>query len=329
MSIGASASHEIHYSAYTITCCFWKIRQLDVSNAFLHGHLDEEVFMAQPQDSQTDTSLLYHQKGPITSFCLLYVDEIVLTGLHPSLLQSIIDSLQSKFALKDIGSLHYFLGIEAQCNSSGLLLTQCKYIRDLLSKKKLEDMNGLSTPACPLVKLSATIGSPMHDHSLYRSIVGGLLSLSLSRPGISFAVNKVADFMHSPVDIHWLAIKRILRYFKNTFQHGLLIHPFSSLHISVYSDADWATSLMIENLLLELHWLRSLLKELHKLPSTTLALCCDNVSAIYLTTTPIFNSSSKHIEIDGFQRSIILSRYFSLQTTLFFIYLMRWNIIVT
>ena len=54
------------------------------------------------------------------------------------------------------------------------------------------------------------------DATRYRSIVGGLQYLTLTRPDLSFAVNKVCQFLHAPTSQHWTTVKRILRYVKCT-----------------------------------------------------------------------------------------------------------------
>jgi hypothetical protein len=50
----------------------------------------------------------------------------------------------------------------------------------------------------------------VEDHSLYRDTVGSLQYLSLTRPDLGFAVNRVCPFMHRPTKLHWPAVKRIL-----------------------------------------------------------------------------------------------------------------------
>jgi hypothetical protein len=78
------------------------------------------------------------------------------------------------------------------------------------------------------------------DAIRYRSIVGGLQYLTLTRPDLSFAVNKVCQFLHAPTSQHWTAVKRILRYVKYTLGHGLKIARSSSLLVSAFADANWA-----------------------------------------------------------------------------------------
>jgi hypothetical protein len=92
--------------------------------------------------------------------------------------------------------------------------------------------------------------SPFSDPGKYRQMVGALQYVTLSRLDISFAVNKVCHFMHSPTENHWSAVKRILRFLHGTMDHGLLLshsspsvlHAYadSTFHsLQAYSDADW------------------------------------------------------------------------------------------
>ncbi|BBH02745.1 transposable element gene [Prunus dulcis] len=63
--------------------------------------------------------------------------------------------------------------------------------------------------------------------------------LTITRPDLSYAVNQVCQFMHSPTTLHWQAVKRILRYLKATYDHGLRYKP-GKLELNAYSDADYA-----------------------------------------------------------------------------------------
>jgi hypothetical protein len=80
----------------------------------------------------------------------------------------------------------------------------------------------------------------MDDATRYRSIVGALQYLTLTRPDISFALNKVCQYLHSPTTDHWTAVKRILRFVKHTLGYGLHNRSSSSLMLSAFSDGDWA-----------------------------------------------------------------------------------------
>ena len=260
----------------------WPIHQIDIQNAFLHGHLHEEVFMHQPVgyvhpsfpnhicrlhkalyglkqaprawyhrlqehllsngfvNSSSDSSLFIYKQGPATLFLLVYVDDILITGSSSKAIAKLITILSSEFAVKDLGGLHYFLGINALHVEDGLLLSQSQYIYNLLQCTKMLDAKPVSSPMSSSQKLSLFSGAPHPDPANYRSVVGALQYLSLTCPDISFAVNKVCQFMHKPTEEHWAAVKRILRYLKFSIHFGLLIRPSSSTQLSIYSDADWA-----------------------------------------------------------------------------------------
>lgn len=126
---------------------------------------------------------------------LIYVDDILLTGSDSSVIKRLISELHNQFALKDLGPLQFFLGIEAHRTSSVLHLSQSKYMSDLLSKTALTDCKSVASPMASDHTLSLHEGVPLDNPTLYRSIVGGLPYCTLTRPDISFAVNKVCQFI--------------------------------------------------------------------------------------------------------------------------------------
>ena len=89
---------------------------------------------------------------------------------------------------------------------------QRKYVTDLLTKTNMLHSKPVSTPMASSPKLTLNSDSPLSDPREYRQVVGSLQYLSLTRPDISYAVNKLSQFMHSPTTCHWLAVKRLLRY---------------------------------------------------------------------------------------------------------------------
>lgn len=70
-------------------------------------------------------------------YLLVYVDYIVLTGNSPDFLLSLINQLSQTFELKDLGDLHFFLGLHIHCTPKGLFINQAKYIIDLLTKHNM------------------------------------------------------------------------------------------------------------------------------------------------------------------------------------------------
>ncbi|XP_015965636.1 uncharacterized mitochondrial protein AtMg00810-like [Arachis duranensis] len=107
----------------------------------------------------------------------------------------------------------------------------------------METANLMPTPMMSYTKLSAHYSEHFHDLRLYRSIVGALQYLIITRSDIAFAVNRVSQFMHQPTLLHWKCVKRILRYVKGTVDHGLLFSKSTDFRLLAFSDADWGGGL--------------------------------------------------------------------------------------
>jgi hypothetical protein len=192
--------------------------------------------------SKADISLFFYQKGSVTMYVLVYVDDIIVASSSSSAVKALLADLKMDYALKDLSDLHYFLGIEVKNTSDGLLLTQDKYASDLLHRAGMLPSKEMPTPLATNEKLLAHGGKPLSttDATRYRSIVGGLQYLSLTRSDLPFAINKVCQYLHAPTEDHWTAVKHILRYLKHTLGIGLHIRRSRSTLVSAFSDVEWA-----------------------------------------------------------------------------------------
>jgi hypothetical protein len=288
------------------------------------------------RSSKADTSLFFYRKEGVYIFVLIYVDDIIIASSTQQAITTLLQDLKSEFALKYLGDLNFFLGIEVKKTSSGILLSQEKYATDILKRVGMMNCKPVKTPMTVSEKLSSHDDTILaaEDASKYQSIVGALQYLTLTRPDLSFLVNKVCQFLHQHTTIHWTSIKQILRYLRYTLKIGFKIDRCISTRVSAFSDVDWArdiddrrstggfavflgSNLMsarkqatvlrssteaeyksLANATAEVIWVQSLLKELCIPSPPSAKLWCDNIRVTYLSVNPVFQARTKHIEID-------------------------------
>ncbi|KAH9750608.1 retrovirus-related pol polyprotein from transposon RE1 [Citrus sinensis] len=314
----------------------WKLRQVDINNAFLNGELSETVYMPQPEGfensehpnyvcklkkalyglnqaprawfeklrsvleswqftrTRSDTSLFFKRSGNDMILLLIYVDDIIVTRNNNAEIEQLISNLSSTFALKDLGNLNFFLGIEVIRNDETLVLSQSKYIKDLLAKFDLRDCKGTDTPLATTEKLSKNMGEVITDATQYRKAIGGLQYAVLTRPEIAYAVNKLSQFMANPLQPHWIACKRVLRYLKETIDYGLTFRRSDFVDLVIYTDADWGSDIDDRRSTSDY----CVYLELDVRLQNTPLLLSDSTSAAAIATNPVMHSKTKHIEIN-------------------------------
>lgn len=298
-------------------------------------------------NSTSDTSLFIYNTGNAIMFALVYVDDILLTGNNSTTVKNIISKLQSQFSLKTLGSVTYFLGFETTRGPNEIHLSQAKYTMDLLKRSNMLEANPCPTPMNQSNKLHLQDSAPFDNVTLYRSTIGALQYLTLSRPDIAFSVNKLSQFLQSPTQNHWQACKRILRYLAGSVGEGIKFTSAPAMTIESFCDSDWASSLddrrstsgycvyLGGNLIswssrkqksvarsstkaeykalaqasTKIMWLNSLLSEIGIHPNQPAVIWCDNLGAGQLAANPVFHSRTKHIEIDiHYIRDKVLSK---------------------
>uniref|UniRef100_A0A2N9GA05 Integrase catalytic domain-containing protein n=1 Tax=Fagus sylvatica TaxID=28930 RepID=A0A2N9GA05_FAGSY len=331
----------------------WSLIQLDVNNAFLHGDLAEEVYMALPPgfpskgentnlvcklnkslyglkqasrqwfakfsstilkqgfvQSKSDYSLFTRVQGTVFMALLVYVDDILIASNDMPSVHALKESLHAEFKLKDLGPLKYFLGLEVARSTKGISLCQRKYALDILSDSGLLASKPVATPMEQNLKMSQSTGDLLDDPSIYRRLVGRLLYLTVTRPDISYSVQKLSQFMSRPTNAHLTAANRVLRYIKGTSGQGLFFPSDCSLQLKAFSDSDWAGCpdtrrsiteaeyRAMASVVCELMWLLPLLTELQSHHPKEALLFCDSQAAIHIAANPVYHERTKHIELD-------------------------------
>jgi len=190
--------------------------------------------------SSADHSLFLKQDTNKLTAILIYVDDLVLTRKNIEEINHIIATLHQQFKIKNLGDLTYFLGLEVARNSSGLHLSQRKYVLDLLHMTDMLDSVPMPTPMIHSSRLTSSEGILLSekDSSTYRCLIGRLIYLTNTRPDIAFSVNNLNQFLSSPTKAHQQAVFRILRYLKGNPGFGIFLHRNSSIHLRAYSDSD-------------------------------------------------------------------------------------------
>jgi hypothetical protein len=236
----------------------WSLHQMDVKNVFLHGDLQEEVYMEQPlgyvdqtcpnlvyklkkalyglkqaprawsdkigqylvtsgfQTSNVDFSLYVKKTDRGIVVIVIYVDDLIITKDSYVDIFNLKKLLKQKFEMKDLGELHYFLGIEVTQSPKGIWLLQKQYALNKLSEYGMTGCKPISIPLEQNVKLSADVGDLVEDTTMYRRIVGSLIYMTITRPDLNYALGVVSQFMQTPWKPHLDAVRRILRYIKHT-----------------------------------------------------------------------------------------------------------------
>jgi hypothetical protein len=285
--------------------------------------------------AQSHTSLFVYWHGSDTAYLLLYMDDIILIASSDSLLRQVIDALTAKFSMKDLGTLHHFLGVSVTQQSGVFLLSQCQYMIDILERTEMSDCKPCSTPVDTCAKLSSD-GTPVSDATQYHGLIDALQYLTFTHPDIAYAMQQAFLYMHDPQEPHLALVKRILQYIRGTLDYGIQLHCSSAAGLISCYDADWAAypdtrrsrsgyevflgdNLVswsskrqhtvsrssakaeyrgVANTVAEISWLRQLLEELHSPPSRAIVVYFHNISVVYLSTNPVQHQCTKHIKID-------------------------------
>jgi len=167
-------------------------------------------------------NIVYTKKvGKSLIILILYVDDIILNGGDPNLVNHVKCRLKKEFEMEDLGNLHYVLGLQVLKSKECISLSQSKYACDLPCHFCMDDCKPTPSTFQSGAKLFVTCTSPEVDATLYHHLVGKSFYLTHTHPHLSFVVGLVSRFMKNPHEIHWKASKRILHYVRGTIQFGI------------------------------------------------------------------------------------------------------------
>jgi hypothetical protein len=136
--------------------------------------------------------------------------------------------------MKDLDHLHHFFGMTVSHSFGCLFLSQRHYMLEILDRVDMFDCKPCTTPVDTSTKLSVD-GPPIDDATHYHGIPGALQYLTFTRPNIAHVVQHICLHMHDPQAPHLALVKGVLRYVKDTLDHGLMLHHSSSTGLMDYS----------------------------------------------------------------------------------------------
>ena len=287
-------------------------------------------------NSLNDYFLFYRKQGSSTVFIAVYVDDILLTANDAEEIDQLKNYLHNQFKIKDLGKLHYFLGLEILYTEAGMLISQRKFVLDLLKEYNCTEYSSLASPLDCTIKLKASEGKLLENPKSYRKLIGKLNFLTNTRLDIAYGVQHLSQFMQEPREPHLQAAYHLLRYLKKDPTLGLLMSSTNDYQVQAFCDSDWAScpdsrksvtgyivllgsspvswkskkqetislSLAeakyrsIRKVVGELVWLSRLFEELTVPCASPFPVFCDSQSTLQIAKNPVFHERTKHIEVD-------------------------------
>ena len=168
------------------------------------------------KESGADPCVFIQSEQNNMKIIAVYVDDLILIAKTSSKVQQMKESLSNTFKTKDMGHLCYCLGINFEVTKQGISLCQKQYLLRILENYRLSEVNTVTTPMDPNVKLVKDDSySKEVDQTQYQSMVGSLLlAARATHPDIVHAVGVVSTFNSAPTQAHLTTVKRIFRYLK-------------------------------------------------------------------------------------------------------------------
>jgi hypothetical protein len=299
-----------------------------------YGRIDSFLTSLGFTKSKADSNFYFKVMNDEPVILLLYVDDLFLTG-EEKLITDSKKKLAAEFEMKDLGLMHYFLGLEVWQSPEKIFLNQGKYVVEILKRFDMLECKAMNTTMETKLKFLVDTSSQLVDAMLYRQITGSSMYLTNTRPDICFAVNTLSQYLVEPRCVNLVAAKHVMRYLKGTLDFGLSYTRDHDFKLIGYTDLDWAGSVSdrkstsgccfslgstmtswqsrkqsdialntaeVEYIAAcstscEAIWLHKLLTGLFDLEMEATMILCDNQSCIKMMENPVFHDKLKHIEI--------------------------------
>eukprot|EP00253_Pinus_taeda_P035309 PITA_35309 len=229
----------------------WKIHQVDVKTAFLNGKIEEEVYIEPPEGFET-------------------------FDRDDQLIKSCKEDLAREFEMKDMGLMHYFLGMEVWQEDGEVFVSQGKYANEILRRFHMEKCKPMQTPLAGNWRKEDATSS------------------------------ELSQAMVHPTKLFWKATKHVLRYLRGTSQYGLWYKRKKRVELQGFIAADWrsvalssaeAEYMAASQAACEAIWMRKILVGLFGQRMDPTVIYCNNRSCIKLSENRVFHDRSKHIDI--------------------------------
>eukprot|EP00253_Pinus_taeda_P013817 PITA_13817 len=177
--------------------------------------------------SDTDPNLHYLMVEDEPLILVLYVDDLFLTG-SSRLVKGCKRNLATEFDMKDLGLMHYFLGLEVWQKDGEILLGQGRNTTDILKRFRMHDCRPMSTPMIDNCKKIDASDDKDVDATLYRHLIESHMYLVNTRLDICFTVNTLHLFMVGPKRVHWAVLShKVSMHRDNAQNRGCHFEPYS------------------------------------------------------------------------------------------------------
>ncbi|GJU29877.1 putative ribonuclease H-like domain-containing protein [Tanacetum coccineum] len=212
------------------------VYQMDVKSAFLYGKIEKEVYVCQPpgfEDPDFPDRVYKVKKA-------LYGLHQAPRAWYETLSTYLLDNRFQRGIIDKTLFIRRYKGLQVKQKEDGILISQDKYVTEILKKFSFTDVKTASTPMetqKPLLKDED--GEEVNIH-LYRSMIGSLMYLTSSRPDIMFAVCACARYQVNQKISHLHVVKRIFRYLKGQPKLGLWYQKDSPFDLVAYTNSDYA-----------------------------------------------------------------------------------------